>query len=241
MAGQPAWPVPVVTASSGLVQLFRTDIVRQITSAGTTTWNYGNSKGLNIVPWYNVELDLAVPPYIQHNSSAQDGFGDFSMLLKYRILAANEEHGAYAISVSLSGSIPTGSYKNGSTDGSLTPTVHAGKGFGRFDVQSSLGAVLPTGHTDQIGRPLNWNVVAQYRIGKVFWPEIENNATFFHGGSNDGRVQNFITPGLMVSKIKLRSNPRDRLALIFGAGMQIATSHFHTFNHGLILTARLTF
>ena len=80
MAGQPAWPVPVVTASSGLVQLFRTDIVRQITSAGTTTWNYGNSKGLNIVPWYNVELDLAVPPYIQHNSSAQDGFGDFSMV-----------------------------------------------------------------------------------------------------------------------------------------------------------------
>ena len=62
-------------------------------------------------------------------------------------------------------------------------------------MQSSLGAVLPTGHTDQIGRPLNWNVVAQYRIGKVFWPEIENNATFFHGGPNDGRVQNFITPG----------------------------------------------
>jgi len=28
-AEQPAWPVPVVTPSSGLVQLFRTDLVRQ--------------------------------------------------------------------------------------------------------------------------------------------------------------------------------------------------------------------
>lgn len=37
-AEQPAWPVPVVTPSSGLVQLFRTDIVRQITPSETTTW-----------------------------------------------------------------------------------------------------------------------------------------------------------------------------------------------------------
>jgi hypothetical protein len=34
MAGQPDWPVPVVTPSSGLVQLFRSDMVRQFTSAG---------------------------------------------------------------------------------------------------------------------------------------------------------------------------------------------------------------
>jgi len=36
-AEQPAWPVPVVTPSSGLVQLFRTDLVRQITPSETTT------------------------------------------------------------------------------------------------------------------------------------------------------------------------------------------------------------
>jgi hypothetical protein len=44
IADQPAWPVPVVTPSSGLVQLFRTDLVRQITAAETTTRNYGNTK-----------------------------------------------------------------------------------------------------------------------------------------------------------------------------------------------------
>jgi hypothetical protein len=45
----------------------------------------------------------------------------------------------------------------------------------------------------------------------------------------------------MVSKIKLRSDPRNRFALIFGAGEQIATSHYHAYNHGLIFTARLAF
>jgi hypothetical protein len=45
----------------------------------------------------------------------------------------------------------------------------------------------------------------------------------------------------MVSKVKLRREPKDRLGLVFGAGMQIATSHFHSYNHGLVLTGRLTF
>jgi len=83
--------------------------------------------------------------------------------------------------------------------------------------------------------------VGQYRVGKFFWPEIENNATFYHGGANDGRVQNFVTPGLMVSKFKLEHDPLNRLALVFGGGMQIATTHFHTYNHGLIFTTRMLF
>src|SRR5580704_9375313 len=88
LAGQPAWPTPLVTANSGLVQLFRADFVRQITPAEITTWNYGNSKGLDLIPWYKTEFDITVPPYIEHNSpTIKDGFGDLSMLLKYRILA----------------------------------------------------------------------------------------------------------------------------------------------------------
>jgi hypothetical protein len=179
----PSWPVPVFTPSSGLVQLFRSDFVRQITPAETTTRNYGNTKGMDIIPWYKTELDIAAPPYIQHNSTAKDGLGDRSMLLKYRVISANEKNGAYSVSVSLTGTIPTGSYKNGSTDASIAPAMYAGKGFGKFDVQSSLSATLPTGDTAKLGRPVVWNVVVQYKIGKIFWPEIENNATFCHGGS----------------------------------------------------------
>jgi hypothetical protein len=45
----------------------------------------------------------------------------------------------------------------------------------------------------------------------------------------------------MVSKFKLERDPRSRLALIFGGGMQIAATRFHTYNHGLVLTARMLF
>lgn len=42
-------------------------------------------------------------------------------------------------------------------------------------------------------------------------------------------------------KFKLERDPRNRLALIFSGGMQIATSQFHTYNRGLVLTARMLF
>lgn len=241
LAQQPSWPIPVVTTSSGLLQVARTDFVRQIAPAGTDTWIYDNTKGVSFVPWYKVEFDALLPPYIQHNSTAKDGFGDFSMLLKYRLAAANASHGDYSVSFSVAGTLPTGSYKNGSLAATITPTICAGKGFGRFDVQSTMGAVLPAGDTSKLGRVVVWNTVAQYQIRKLFWPEIESNATFYHGGANDGQVQNFIMPGMMVSNFKLKSDPRSRLALIFGGGMQIATTHFHTYNHGLIITTRILF
>jgi len=108
-------------------------------------------------------------------------------------------------------------------------------------VQSTLGVVFPAGDTAKLGHVVLWNTVGQYKIGKFLWPEIESNATFYHGGINDGRVQNFITPGLMVSKFKIERDPRNRLALIVGGGMQFATTHFTTYNHGLIFTTRMLF
>jgi hypothetical protein len=109
------------------------------------------------------------------------------MLLKYRIISTNEQHGAYSLSVSLTGTIATGSYKNGSTDASIAPAIYAGKGFENFDVQSSLSATLPTGDTVKLGRIVMWNVVAQYKVGQIFWPEIENNATL-RCGRTDSHV-----------------------------------------------------
>ncbi|HEV2273551.1 MAG TPA: hypothetical protein VGR96_05260 [Acidobacteriaceae bacterium] len=241
VATQPPWVVPVVTPSSGLVQLSRFDAVRQINSNRTTSWNYGNSKGFSLIPWYKTELDIGLPSYLEHNSSLRDGAGDWLLLLKYRLLAAGPAKGNYSISASLAGTAPTGSYKNGSSDGSVAPALYGGKGFGRFDVQSSLTLSLPTGHTAKIGRPVAWNAVAQYHPGSVFWPEIEFNSTFFHGGPNDGKTQTFITPGLMISKIALSREETSRLAFIFGGGFQIATSQFHSYDHGIVATGRISF
>ena len=66
-----------------------------------------------------------------------DGPGDFSMQLKYRLLGANEQKGNYSVSAALAGTAPTGSYKNGAADGTITPTLFVGKGFGPFDVQTA--------------------------------------------------------------------------------------------------------
>jgi hypothetical protein len=239
---QPAWPVPVVTASSGLTQLARFDVVRQYTSTHTTTWNFGNSKGFNLIPWYKTELDINLPPYIVHNSPrSKDGAGDVSFLLKYRPFAGNAQHHNYAVSVAVAATAPTGSYKNGSPAGTVSPTVYLGKGFGNLAIQSSLGAALPTGHTQTMGRPVTWNASFQYQVGKLFWPEVEFNSTFYHGGPNDGRIQSFATPGVMVSKFKFVHDPQNRLALLLGVGEQIAISQYHSYNHGLAFTGRITF
>jgi len=240
-ARQPAWPVPVVAPSAVIVQLARTDFVRQYTSTHTETWNYGNGKGINLIPFARTEFDINLPAYIQHNTSkVQDGAGDFSVVAKYRMFARSEG-GNYSTSVQMAFSVPTGSYKNGTAVSTITPTVIGGKGFGKFDIQSAIGAVLPTSSVPAIGRTILWNTVAQYKIGKYFCPELEANASYFHGGANDGRNQVFLTPGLIVSRIKLRQNPKDRLGLVFGGGMQIATSRYHSYNHGLVLTGRLSF
>jgi hypothetical protein len=243
-AKQPGWAVPLVTTYTGLIQVARTDIVRQVAPALTDTWNLDNSKGLNLVPWANTEIGIDLPPWIKHNTTAKDGFGDFTFLAKYRIASGNAQHGTYTVSAWALTTIPTGSHKNGSTNASVQPNLGVGKGVGNFDVQSTLGATLPTG-TPAItatGRPVLWNSVAQYRVAKLFWPEVESNATFYKGGTNDGKTQEFITPGLIVGKCALHpTDPKSRPGLALGVGMQIATSHFHTYNHGLVLSARWIF
>jgi hypothetical protein len=240
---QPAWAVPLVTSYTGLFQVVRFDALRQIAPALTDTWNFDNSKGLNvIIPHTNAEVDVNLPPLIEHNSpKVKDGAGDFSVLGKWRLTSGNAQHGAYVLSVWALMTFPTGSYKNGSPNPSVVPTVGFGKGFGNFDVQSTLGITLPTGSAavNTSGRPIAWNTAAQYKIGKLFWPEIESNATFYQNGTNNGKMQEFITPGLLIGKCGIHpSNPKSRPGLAFGAGMQIATSAFHTYNHELVMTAR---
>jgi hypothetical protein len=239
---QPAWSVPLLAPYPMLIQVFRSDITRQITPTLTSTWNYGAGRGLNLIPGFNSEFDVYNPPYLQHNSNTADGFGDVGLMYKYRILSANQKQGNYILSAQVVATIPTGDHANGSTDASISPTLLAGKGFGRFDVISSLGGTLPTGDTVKLGRSIAWNTTAQYHLGKYLWPEIEANATYFFGGKNDGKSQNFLTPGITTSKFKFRpKDDRSRMGLAVGAGMQIATSQFHTYNHQLVLTSRLVF
>ena len=238
-AEQPHWITPLATTTPRLEQEFRYDVLWQQARPGMPyTENLGNGKGLELIPFDRVEIIAGVPPYIaHHNATVEDGFGDFRLLIKWRLLAANEERGNYIVTAFMDVSVPTGSGTNGQTNAVVTPTLAYGKGFGRFDVQGTVGAGLPTGNEAQIGRTYAWNNAFQYQVFGRVWPEVEVNATFFQDGKNAGKKQVFVTPGVVVGRIPLTS----RLGLTFGAGVQIATTEFHVSTHNVILSARLPF
>jgi hypothetical protein len=238
---QPAWPTPVVETEPRLTQYYRFAFSNEYTATGTQTVNYGNARGGGIIGWNRFEFDLLPPPYVQHNSSAADGFGDTSVLVKCRIVSDNATHGNYIATAVLSHTFATGSAKNGAPTDSWNPTLAGGKGLTkRIDVESSLGGSMPTGKIAAQGRTISWNSLAQDHIAKSVWLELENNAMFFRGGGHDGMMQNFVTPGAFYVLRRSDWKPTHPF-LVFDGGMQIATSRFHTYNHNLIAEMRILF
>lgn len=247
---QPHWVTPVATVTPRLEQEMRTDFVRQTNPKLYETWNYGNSKGLELIPLRRVELLFNLPPFFSHSQpGVKDGFGDVSFNSKFRFFARNEEHGNAIVTGFFAATIPTGKNANGSCCAVVTPTLAAGKGFGLLALTSTLGGSLPVTNAKGLGHTVTWNNVVQYRLAKAgvprfFWPEVEFNSSFYSGGSNDGKIATFATPGIVVGRLPL-SHDADgkpgRLGVTFGAGEQIALTHFHTYNHGIILTARMPF
>jgi len=248
-AEQPHWVTPLVTVTPRLEQEIRTDFVHQYNSKGFATWNYGNSKGLELIPERHTEIIVNVPPFFNRSNGASDGFGDISFLAKGRIYSRNEEHGNAIVTAFLAGSIPTGKNGNGSCCAVVTPTLAVGKGFGQYAFTSTAGGTLPVSNAHGLGHTITWNTVAQYRIAKsgvarFFWPEVELNSAFYKGGSSDGDTAVFATPGIIVGRIPLShdaSGKPKRLGLTFGLGQQIAVSHYHPNNHSTVITLRLPF
>ncbi len=238
-AEQPHWITPLATTTPRLEEEFRYDIFWQTNNKGVTAENYGGAKGLELIPSEHIEVILVAPPaYIVHNNPAvQDGFGDWGFLIKYRILASNEQHGNYILTAFLQTTFPTGQYKNGATDAIITPTISYGKGFGQFDVQGTFGVTLPTGSEKILGRTYPWNNAFQYRLFRKFWPEVEMNYTYFQDGANNSKTQVFLTPGLVIGRLRLWK----RVGFTVGGGFQIAATHFHTTNHNGIFTVRFPF
>ena len=246
---QPHWVTPLVTVTPRLEQELRSDFVHQYNSEGQSQWNYGNGKGLEIIPERHTELIFNVPPFFNHQNSAQDGFGDVSFLLKERFFARNEQHGNAIVTAFLAASVPTGKNANGACCAVVTPTLATGKGFGLFSFTSTAGGTLPVSNAAKLGHMILWNNAIQYHLAKkgmarFFWPEAEFNSTFYKGGSNDGKVATFATPGIIIGRIPLSKNSDGtpgRLGLTFGAGQQIALTHFHPYNHATIITVRIPF
>jgi hypothetical protein len=231
---QPSWMTPLVTSSPRLEQEFRFDASKQ----GTATDVYGTGRGLDIIPAERIQIVLGAPPYVvHHESQLRDGMGDVSLLVKYRMAARNERNGNYVVTAFLGVSLPTGNPPNGVSHGVITPSIALGKGWGLFDIQTTFGVALPTGGAETLGRPISSNTTLQYRVLGKLWPEVEINSTFWRDGAKAGRNQVYVTPGLIVGRIPLNR----RVALVFGAGFQIAATRYHAYSHAAVFTFRVPF
>jgi hypothetical protein len=246
-SGQPHWVTPLVTVTPRLEEEYRYDQFWQANPHGIATDNFGGGKGLELIPFDNTEIILGVPAWIAHDGHIQhstkkkevptDGWADETFLIKYRLLSANEEQGDYIVTAFMGFSAPTGDDGNSSRHALFTQTIAAGKGFGDFDVQSTLGAAFPNGGEDRLGLPVAWNTAFQYHIFRYFWPELETNYTWFANGKRTGQNQLFITPALLLGRVPIH----DRVGLTIGAGYQVAVTHHPAYNNAAILSARIPF
>jgi hypothetical protein len=192
-AAQPNWMTPLVTVTPRLEQELRADFYDQQNGTGSQgngqrIVNYGGPGGFRVefIPAWNVELIVAAPPYETASGPKGDawGWGDYPLFLaKYRFLSANKENGDYTV---------TGFFQMTealNTEGKISnhvltaqPTIAAGKGWGDFDIQSTLSVQIPVqghgspGDTPEMNRqafgdPILWNTAFQYHFMQYFWPE----------------------------------------------------------------------
>jgi hypothetical protein len=223
-AEQPDWLSPLATTSGRLKNEFRYDVWDQPSTGGNNTWQFGGNKGLEFITSSRTQLLIGIPTYtLVTPNGPPGGSGDLPLMLKFRIASA--------------ATAPTGSHRYGSGDGVLTPTMAFGKGWGNFDVQSTVGMNLPTGDTVKLGRQVMWNTAFQYRAKWKLWPELEANTTFYDTGKYAGNTQLFLTPGLGFGRAHLAGQFRFSSAV----GMQIAATHFHTYDHRLMISTRFSF
>jgi hypothetical protein len=237
-ASQPHFVSPIVTSHVILVQQYRYDMSwQQDPTGGTVTSNYGASRGLEIIPATRLEVGIFPPNYLVHQSSVADGFGDLSYQVKFRAFSATEGRGDYFVGFFFGGSLPTGSVPNGIGHAILSPTLAAAKGIGHWDIQTTLSANLPTSGANLLGRAIVFNTAVDYKIKGWIWPMLEQNSVFWSGGTLDGKKQVFVTPGLVLGSIPIA----ERLRFAVGAGVQIAVTEFHQYNHRWILSLRFPF
>ena len=121
------------------------DLSRQQDGNGTATANFGSSRGLELIPTTRLEIGISPPPYLTHQSSVPDGFGDMSFQVKYRVSSAPEGKGDYFVGVFFGGSLPTGTAPNGADharrDQHLVQLSGEGSGSSTIILDSETGSL----------------------------------------------------------------------------------------------------
>ena len=244
---QPHWMTPLVTVTPRLEQEVRADVYFEKLGNGSDVDSFGNGKGLELIPTTTNEVILNAPTYIhRYHFKPASGFGDWPFLLiKQRLLSANEENGNYILSAFLGLQAPIGDHTFTNHAWEITPTIAGGKGWGDFDVQATSGVTIPLGSEGKIGTSVATNVALQYHVLRYFWPEVEFNWTWWADGPRGGKNQVFVTPGIILGRFEISG----RIKAIVGVGYQEALSPKLTkepeitpvYDHAWVTTARLSF
>ena len=237
---QPTWMGPLIQSDARLTQAVKVSVSSASVNGAQVT-SYGNNHGVSLLGGRRFQFDFNPPSYFQNSSPAMpDGFGNASTQVKYRIASGNAAHGNFAVSAALARSFGGGYEQNGMLSDAYFPKLLAGKAFGRFVVQSALSGALPTGKIAEQGRAMEWNSTAQLHAGGHAYLDIEDNVTWFLGGACGGKSQNFMTPAGFLMVRRKGWEPTHAL-IVFDAGIQIATSSFHAYNHNVVSEMRILF
>ncbi|OIQ90849.1 hypothetical protein GALL_272500 [mine drainage metagenome] len=252
-SSQPGWMTPLVTVTPRLEQEVRADMSWQQLGNGAHMASYGGGKGLELIPTTTNEIVINAPSYLDRTyarSHATEGTGyadDPVLLIKQRLLSSPESQGNYILSAFLGVTAPTAATRfTAHYDAwSVTPTLAAGKGWGDFDIQATMGLQMPVSYASENGNALNSNVTFQYHFERYFWPELEVNNTYWTNGPRGGRFQTFLTPGIIFGRFGLG----DGAKVILGVGYQFAITPPEdnlepltpTYDRALLATARVAF
>jgi hypothetical protein len=262
-AAQPSWMTPLVTVTPRLEQEFRWDVYNQQNGLGSQgngqkLTNYGGPGGarIELIPAYNWEVILAAPPYMTATGpkGTGQGWGDWpAFLIKYRFISANKDNGDYIVTAFFQMSDPLGTAATISNNVLVAqPTIAFGKGWGDFDIQSTVSQQYPvssigpppkTGTTvGNFGDPILWNTAFQYHFLQYFWPELEVNYEYWPNGTHAGLNQVLLTPGLILGRFKIgQDSPTRPINLIVGAGYQVAVTPNPVVQNNFVGTIRVTF
>lgn len=239
-AYQPSWMAPLCQADTRLGQGVKFSVAN-LRAPGLHQFIYGNDHGFSTVVGNRFQIDLNPPSLFRNHSATQpDGFGNAAVQMKYRIASGNAEHGNYALTAILYHAFAPRGAQNGYLSSVYYPRLGYGRAFGRFNVQTMFDGMLPTAKLYAQGRLVDWNTTTQFHPNPHIWLDVENNATFFCGGPFDGRKEDFLTP-VAFYQIRRRTWAPTHALITFDAGMQIAATRFHQYNHNLITELRLSF
>jgi hypothetical protein len=248
-ASQPHWMTPLVTVTPRLEQEVRYDQYWESRGNGSSLDIFDSGKGLEVIPTGTNEVLINPPAYQQKIVVAHPVSGwldDQFLIVKQRLLSANEQDGNYIVTAFLGVTAPSGNANFTNGTWIITPTIAAGKGWGDFDIQATMGLGLATRNQSTYGNVLSTNIAFQYHIFEYFWPEFEINHTYWlNGDERGGKDQVLLTPGLILGRFQIYN----RVKAIIGVGHQFAVLPNYTatseqtpaYNHAWLLSARLTF